>query len=249
MDPAIVKRCKEDQYYGIAETAAVIQQPGVCQGVRYSVQVHAWSNLRMTARILQTSFAPGATLTVRAVLTEYNTPVDHRAAVSATVTRPDDTQFTLPLKEIEPGVFEASTVASIPGIYKFLVHADGKTLRGIPFTREQYLTATVVYDGDNPLPTSDGDADPGKLLCCLFESLLHDQGFLRYLEERKIDVKSLLHCLEECCASPQAYEPGKSVSAVAINPVASATLARLIASDDKLRLALTDLARSSTSPR
>ncbi len=70
MDPAIVKRCKEDGCYGIAATS-IAQQPSVCQGVRYSVQVHAWSNLRMKARILQTSFAPGATLTVRAVLTEY----------------------------------------------------------------------------------------------------------------------------------------------------------------------------------
>jgi hypothetical protein len=210
MDPAIVERCKEDQGYGIATTAAA-QHPSVCDGVRYSVQVHAWSNLRMKARILQTSFAPGATLTVRAVLTEYNMPVDHRAAVSAAVTRPDGTQFNLTLTEVEPGVFEAGTLALIPGVYKFLVHASGKTLRGISFTREQYLTAAVVYGGDNPLPTSDGD-ETGKLLCCLFESLLHDPGFIRCLEEKKIDVRSLLRCLEECCAADKVYEPGKGAT-------------------------------------
>jgi hypothetical protein len=247
MDPAIVKRCKEDQYYGIA-ASAVVQQPSVCKGVRYSVQVHAWSNLRMTARILQISFAPGATLTVRAVLTEYNMPVYHRATVFATVTRPDDTQFHLPLKEVQPGVFEASTVAAIPGIYKFLVHANGKTFGGIAFTREQYLTAAVVYGGDNPLPTSDGDGT-GKLLCCLFESLLHDQGFIRYLEERKIDVGSLLRCLEECCAADKVYEPGKAATIAGTSPTASiANLTRMIASDEKLRSALADVL-SSTSRR
>src|SRR5262249_53933182 len=169
MDPAIVKRCKGYTNYNVG---ALVEghQPTVCQGVRYSVQVHAWSNLRMKAHILQSSFAPGATLTVRAVLTEYNLPVDHRAAVSATVTRPDDTQFSLSLKEIEPGVFEAETVATIAGVYKFLVSASGKTWRGLAFTREQYLTAAVVYGGDNPLPTSDGDGT-GKLLCCLLNSL------------------------------------------------------------------------------
>ena len=160
-------------------------------------------------------------------------PVDHRAAVSATVTRPDDTQFTLPLKEIEPGVFEAGTVAAIPGVYKFLVRADGKTLRGISFTREQYLTAAVVYGGDNPLPTSDGDGS-GKLLCCLFESLLHDPGFIRCLEERKIDVRSLLRCLKECCAD-KAYEPGKRATIAGTSPTASiANLTRMIASDQVL---------------
>ena len=248
MDPAIVKRCKEDQYYGIFETAAIVQHPSVCQGVRYSVHVHAWSNLRMKARILQTSFVPGAPLTVRAVLTEYDMPVDHRATVSASVTRPDDTQFHLPLKEIEPGVFEAGTVAAIPGVYKFLVRADGKTLRGISFTREQYLTAAVVYGGDNPLPTSDGDGS-GKLLCCLFESLLHDPGFIRCLEERKIDVRSLLRCLKECCAD-KAYEPGKRATIAGTSPTASiANLTRMIASDEKLRSALADILYSSRSPR
>src|SRR5262249_817421 len=149
MDPAIVKRCKEDHGYQVPGTTpgttGPVKLPTVCYGVRYSVQVHAWSNLRMKASILQASFAPGATLTVHAVLTEYTMPVAHRATVSAAVTRPDNTQFNLPLKEVYPGVFEAGTPALIPGIYKFLVHANGKTLRGIAFTREEYLTAAVVY--------------------------------------------------------------------------------------------------------
>ncbi|HJU11491.1 MAG TPA: VWA domain-containing protein, partial [Candidatus Binataceae bacterium] len=249
MDPAIVKRCKEDQRYGIAATAAVVEQPTVCEGVRYSVQVHAWSNLRMKARVLQTSFAPGASLTIRAVLTEYNTPVDHRATVSATVTRPDETEFHLPLKEIEPGVFEAHTVAAIPGVYKFLVHASGKTLRGISFTREQYLTAAAFYGGDNPLPTSAGDGS-AKLLCCLLNRLLHDPGFIRYLEERKIDSKSLLQCLEECCAARETYEPGQGTTIATSDPAPSiANLSRMIASDEKLRSALADLVGSSINPR
>ena len=121
-------------------------------------------------------------------------------------------------------------------------------MRGISFTREQYLTAAVLYGGDNPPPTSDGDGT-GKLLCCLFESLLHDPGFIRYLEERKIDVGSLLRCLEECCAADKVYEPGKGATIADTSRTASiANLSRMIASNEKLRSALADLVRSSASP-
>src|SRR5262249_36939461 len=147
-----------------------------------------------------------------------------------------------------PGVFEAGTVGAIPGIYKFLVHASGKTLRGISFTREQYLTAAVVYGGDNPLPTSDGDSDPGQLLCRLFGGLFHDPGFIRYLEERKIDVQSLLRCLEECCAPGKVYEPGKRTTIAGASRTASlANWTRMIAGDEKLRSALADILRSGRS--
>ena len=50
---------------------------------------------------------------MRATLSEYGIPVDHRASVYATVERPDNSQITLGLVEIEPGIFEASTRTSL----------------------------------------------------------------------------------------------------------------------------------------
>ena len=43
--------------------------------------VHSYSNLRMRARLTQSSFEPGASLDLRAVLTEYGLPVNRRAMV------------------------------------------------------------------------------------------------------------------------------------------------------------------------
>ena len=79
---------------------------------------------------------------------------------------------------------------------------------------------------------------------------MHDPGFIRYLEERKINVKSLLRCLEECCAADKVYEPGKGATIAGTTLTASlANLTRMIASDEKLRSALADIVHSSTSPR
>lgn len=125
-------------------------------GVRYSLNVHTYSNLRMKAMLSQNSNQPGATLTLRSVLTEYNIPVETRASVQAEMTRPDNSHSTLSLTEIEPGIFEAATPSTIPGIYHFRIFANGHTLRGMPFTREQLLTGAVWQGGDQP-PIKPGD--------------------------------------------------------------------------------------------
>lgn len=104
----------------------------------------------------QTSFEPGATLTLRVKLTEYDQPVDHRASVAAELRRPDATTTTLSLTEVEPGVFETSIVAMMAGVYRFRALAAGVTMRGLSFTREQTLTGAVFPGGDQPSPTGTG---------------------------------------------------------------------------------------------
>jgi hypothetical protein len=104
----------------------------------------------MRATLTQNSYEPGAMLTLRSILTEYGIPVDHRATVDAEVTRPDDTRFTLPLIEVEPGIFEKSFQANMPGIYHCRVVAAGATLRGKPFTREITLDGAAYRGGDRP---------------------------------------------------------------------------------------------------
>jgi hypothetical protein len=121
-------------------------------GVRFSVNVHAFSNLRLRARLDQTSMEPGATLSLRAVLTEYGVPVEGRASARAELERPDGTRATLALAETEPGVFEAATPASMQGVYRFRLLASGATMRRRPFTREQLLTGAVLRGGDGPFP-------------------------------------------------------------------------------------------------
>ena len=138
------------------------RQSFLTHGARYSVVVNTYSNLKMRATLTQNSFELEATLTLRSILTEYEIPVDHRATVHADVTRPDDTNFNLPLREVEPGVFDASFQAHLPGIYHCRIVASGATLRGKPFAREVTLDGAAYRSGDGPsMPTRPDDQLPG----------------------------------------------------------------------------------------
>jgi hypothetical protein len=172
----------------------------LAHGIRYNVSAQAYSNLRMEARVDQNSLQPGATMTVRALLSEYGIPVDHRATVNADLERPDNTRTTQPLTEVEPGVFEATTMAGFQGVYRFRVLASGLTMRGRPFTREQFVCGTVVLGGDNPPPRS---GPPGstrdKDLCDLLDCLLQSDAFSRLLAEWHIDPEVARRCIAEWC--------------------------------------------------
>lgn len=170
-------------------------------GIRYNFLAQSYSNLRMRARLAQTSLEPGATLTLRAILTEYGLPVAGRATVRTELVRPDDTQTTLSLVEAEPGVFEVSTVAALSGIYRFRVLAKGRTMRGRPFTREQLLTGAVWRGGDQPPPTSDTDPrGRDERLCQLLLCLLKQDGVLRWLKQAGIEPQEIEKCVREFCA-------------------------------------------------
>ena len=140
-------------------------------GARYSVIVHSYSNLRMIASIHQDSLEPGANISLRALLNEYGLPIENRANVNVEVTRPDASLFIVALPEIEPGIFEQSFIANIPGTYSCRFLADGATIRGNEFTREQTLNAAVFQGGDTPTPEPTGserDGIVGSLIekCC-----------------------------------------------------------------------------------
>jgi hypothetical protein len=169
-------------------------------GVRYSLSVHSLSSLRMDARVIQSSNEPGAMMTIRAILTEYGLPVHRRATARVEIERPDRTQATLVLNEIEPGVFETQTMASLSGVYPMRVLANGATLRGKFFTREQLLTGAVWKQGDNLPPT--GGADPrtrDEQFCRLLECLFGSDGLGKFLAENRINPKALQECLHHFC--------------------------------------------------
>jgi hypothetical protein len=171
--------------------------------VRYNLSAQAFSNLRLRAELAQESLQPGSTLTVRAALSEYGIPVNHRATVYAAIERPDNSQTTIAFAEIEPGIFEATTRANLQGVYRFHVIASGVTMRGLPFTREQHLSAAVVLGGNNPPPSS-GPSTHDEQLCQLLECLLGPNSFGRLLSEHNIDPNSVRACIERWCKQRQA---------------------------------------------
>ena len=71
--------------------------------------------------------------------------------------------FNVNLLEIEPGIFEQSFSAHIPGTYSCRFLANGVTIRGNEFTREQTLTAAVFQGGDTPTPEPTGSGDGGNI--------------------------------------------------------------------------------------
>lgn len=160
----------------------------LAHGVRYSVSVQSYSGLRLQAQLLQNSNVPGATLTVRAVLTEYGLPIPSgRATVWAEFQRPDGTSGVLMMPEEQPdsGIYTANLNAPLSGVYPFRVRATGKTLRGRDFTREQLVTGAVWKGGDNPPPTGQDDPSGEKeRLCRLLSCLLHGKVIQPEFERR-----------------------------------------------------------------
>jgi hypothetical protein len=182
------------------QVAATQQTGAFVNGIRYNLSAQAFSNLRLRAQLAQSSLQPGAALTVRATLSEYGIPVDHRASVYATVEWPDNSQTTLGLVEIEPGIFEASTGTSLQGVYRFHVIASGVTMRGLPFTREQQLSGAVVVGGDNPPPTSGPSTHAhDEQLCQLLECLLGPDALGRFLSQYNIEPNAIRSCIEQWC--------------------------------------------------
>lgn len=179
-------------------------------GIRYSFSAQSFTNLRMDARLSQNSIEPGAHVTITAALTEYGIPVDHRASVRAEVELPDGSRTTLALAEGDPGRFQASMMSIIPGVYRVRVVATGLTMRGVPFTREQLLSATAVVGGDNPPSIGPDPVQQDDNLCKLILCLLGPKSLGGYLTQHGVDPKAVQACVETWCkarmAGPTAQE-------------------------------------------
>ena len=172
----------------------------VAHGARYSFTAQTYSSLRMDAHLSQSGLEPGATLTLRAHLTEFGVPVERRAGVEVEVQQPDGNVTVVSLPEIAPGVFDTEVTATLLGLYRLRLAAAGTTLRGSPFTREQTFTAPILRNGDAPLPT--GGAHPGsrdEQFCRAIECLVDDDSLRRFFEERGLDVESLARCVTRLC--------------------------------------------------
>jgi hypothetical protein len=106
----------------------------------YHLVVMSKSNIMMRCRAQATSIRPGATVTLRSVVTRRGLPFDKHVSVEATVSTHDqDTKVTL--ARTAPGVFEGTFTATQSGVYACLVRATGLIENGQRFTREQTVTA------------------------------------------------------------------------------------------------------------
>jgi hypothetical protein len=203
---------KVDERYYKRYLATLEKQPEwyqrvMAHGVRYSLTVQSYSGFRLQARLLQSMYEPGATLTVRAVLTEYGLPVEgNRAEVRAEFDRPDGTTGVLILHEEAPGtgIYVNDTFAALSGVYSFRVLARATTLRGRDVTREHLLTGAVWQGGDNPPPSGKDEPDDEKerlceLLACLVNRNVIKPDLEKRLGELGLNLDGVRRCLKEWC--------------------------------------------------
>ena len=186
----------------------------LAKGIPYSLNVHAYSNIRMNSNLYQSSNEPGAAFTIRTVFSEYGNPMEGVSEVRAELVRPDGTKINIMLNEVATGEFEANHKAIIPGVYKYLIKANGNTSRGRLFTREQIVTGAVWKGGDAPFPGSgtgsgsgsgSGSNDPSstEFWChffkCLFSKKVISEEYRKHLKGAGFDIDQLNKCLEKSC--------------------------------------------------
>lgn len=161
-------------------------------GVRYTVLVHARSDLEMTTTLAQTARTPGARVTVRACLHQYQSIPVEGAQAQAVIVAPDGGTTRLTLTAQGDGVYQAAFNAPLPGVYRVRVSAQGRTLRGEAFTREAVRTAAVWAGGDRPSPHGKDDDACSKLRCLI------DAGALdpHRLKEFGINIEAFGKCCE-----------------------------------------------------
>jgi hypothetical protein len=179
----------------------------------YSVVVHSYSNVSLRAELQQDGYEPGARMDVRATLTQSGVPLQGDAAVWGELIRPDGSQITVHFTQAEPGVYTAQFIAATTGVHKLRVRASGRTRRGMPFTREQTLTAVVWRGGDRDAETGAGGGDRwvdvlnerDARLCALVKCLLGRDGAIgpeleRRLRAAGVDLDHIRKCLAGHCA-------------------------------------------------
>ncbi|AZC88378.1 hypothetical protein C4K29_2075 [Pseudomonas chlororaphis subsp. piscium] len=168
--------------------------------IPYDFLAHAYSNLVFRASAVQTDNAPGAEVRIFGTLKEYDVPVvGSRAAAWAEVRRPDNSTFNVGMQATEGDPYAGMFITSIPGVYTIRVRAQGETIYGSPFTREQTVTAVAVPGGGRtPVePLCDPIAE---LVCCLFKGGRSPDQLRKLLNERGIESDHLMRCLRRICA-------------------------------------------------
>ena len=197
---------------GSAQEPNAASTSGGPRTLPYSLIVHSYSNVALRAELHQSGYEPGARIDVLASLTQSGVPLQGQGTVWAELTRPDGSQSTLNFSSAEPGQYAAQFVAGSAGVHKLRLRGRGRTRKGLPFTREQSLTAVVWRGGDRDAQPG-GGRDPliellnerDERLCELLKCLLRRGGAIepeleKQLHAAGLDLDHIRKCLEGHCA-------------------------------------------------
>lgn len=179
----------------------------------FSLIVHSYSNVSLRAEMQQDGYEPGARISVQASLTQSGVPLQGDGVVRGELTRPDGSQVPIAFQAGEPGNYTAEFAAGSVGVHKLRVRARGRTRKGMPFTREQVLTAVVWRGGDHDAETAAGGGnrlidslnERDERLCELLKCLLRRGGgieadFEKRLRAAGLDLDLIRKCIERHCA-------------------------------------------------
>ena len=122
------------------------------KGVPYSLLVHAYSNLKMNTFLTQDHYEPGATIQVKIQLSQYGIPLNKPASVTTKMIDPTGIQKVISFAKTGEGEYVAKVKTDSSGVCRFRMMANGTTLRGRKFTREQVKTGAVWSGGNRPNP-------------------------------------------------------------------------------------------------
>lgn len=165
-------------------------------GIPFTLTVQARSSLRLRVSVAQTSRRPGSTAMLTAALTESGIPLAKSASVTAVISAPDTSSWALSLAEVEDGLYHGSIRTTAAGVYRARVRAEGTSLRGERFTREELRTIAVWTRGDERPSPPDGR---GLDLCGLLSCLLDDDVLGKLAREREIDLERVRRCVKRHC--------------------------------------------------
>jgi hypothetical protein len=166
----------------------------------FNLTVHSYSNLMLDATLWQDGFAPGAAVHLSANLWEYQVPLRNHALVWADILQPDGNRVTLPFSASGEGTYSADWITSRPGIYRFVIRAEGDTTSNVRFSREKILTAGVWVGGDQPYnPQTGKDSEFCEWILCLLEQVGKSHDLQVRLKELDVDLGALRKCIEAFC--------------------------------------------------
>ena len=177
----------------------------------YEFVAHTYSTLTFTAHVSQNSFEPGAVAEVSASLLEYAAPPTGHATVWAEVQKLGGVGVdVISLSLGAADRYIVSYPMPTPGLYTFRIRARGETMYGMPFEREQTLTAVAVPGGDHWSPND----PPRDVLCELLDCIRLTGAIsgdtLRRLDAMGLHLGEVLKCLDrQCQTSREGQTKGK----------------------------------------
>ena len=208
---AVLKINEKYAHYSSYQTAAThVNQENTSgilrNGIPYSLLIHAYSNLKMNTFLTQDHYEPGANIQVKVQLSQYGIPLNKPASVTAQMVDPTGKEKTISFIKVDDGEYVANVKTDSSGVYRFRVMANGTTIRGRKFTREQVRTGAVWGGGNRPNPESGypNEQDKGREeFCKLISCLLSEKNFSKEMRQRLrkkgINVDGIISCLKKYC--------------------------------------------------